>query len=78
MAQSRWLTWAGGLITLAGVVILAWLQAEVSGDGLVPDSKMAYRLQVATAPLIVVALGVLVIGAGLILSTLQCRAQPAD
>ena len=51
----------GGLIALAGVVALIWLQA----DAPVPSSyEGSYRWQIAMTPLMVVALGLIVVGVG--------------
>jgi hypothetical protein len=71
IVSSRWLTWLGVVISVVGVVDLIWMQ--VSGvSHLVPNGDAAVvRWELATEPLMLIALGVLVIVAAQILNAIQ-------
>jgi hypothetical protein len=68
---AQWARWAGVLIAIAGVVDLTWTQLSTIGD-LGPGSESAaVRWAAATEPLILVALGLLVVICAQVLAVIQ-------
>ena len=80
MKSSRLYMSVGFLIALAGIVLMIWLQTEVAntfgpvGPGPEPvDIPVSYRVSLTTIPLMVIALGFLIVVGSLILGELQAR-----
>jgi len=73
IVSSRWLTLLGVLIAVVGIVDLIWTQAS-GVSHLVPiGDRVALRWEMATEPLMLIALGVLVSVAAQILNAIQVR-----
>lgn len=64
MKLPGWLSVAGGLVALAGLIALVWIQAEAGsspiGGGTI-DVSMAYRWQIAMGPLLTVTAGLILV-----------------
>jgi hypothetical protein len=67
----RWLTGLGIALAIVGVVDLIWIQADFPGAPYTDNAT--FRWQSATAPLMLVALGLVVVGAGQILRAVEDR-----
>ncbi len=78
MGSARWFTSAGLLIFVVGVVDLIWTQTDIGGDTTGFTASASYRWQVATGPLFLVAIGVLICAAAQILAVVQARTQTSD
>ena len=73
MKSARALMCAGIAVAVLGMVDLIWTQQAIGGKGgglAFPDTA-AYRWQVATGPLFLVGIGLLVITASLILQAMH-------
>ena len=59
IVSSRWLTWIGVVISVAGLIALIWTQVEGPFGGGIGDNA-GYRWQIAMGPLDVIGIGLLV------------------
>ena len=80
MRSARVLTWAGILVVVIGIVDLIWTQLTIGGRGGglgFPDTA-EYRWQVATGPLFLIGIGLLVTTASLILQAMHRQRLESD
>lgn len=70
IVSSRWLTWIGVVISVAGLIALIWTQVQGPFGGGVGNDG-GYRWQIAMGPLDVVGIGLLVSVAAQIMGLLQ-------
>jgi hypothetical protein len=78
--RRRWLlcvglTWAGVLVTIAGVVFGVWVQFHLPPSGGV--ASVWFRLSETIQSLVPVGVGLLVIGVAQILGAMQMPSAPA-
>jgi hypothetical protein len=72
LSAAHWLTLAGALIAVAGVVDLIWTQVQFE-DGFASGAAVSLRWYAASLPLVVIAAGLLVSIAAQILLVVQAR-----
>jgi hypothetical protein len=73
VSRSRWLTGLGILVVVVGLVDLIWEQASLKESF---SEEPVQRWSIATAPMILVALGLLVVVAAQILKAVQTAKAP--
>ena len=77
MKWSRWLTWLGAVISVAGIVVGIWLQVSIPAFPPEANFEVQQRLEYASLGIGMIGSGALLAVAAQIMGMMRATRQPA-